>query len=241
MSNTYIYKIIDESYFFQRMSEKDLYVRNSNDIKSYINKYKKSINSFTFTEKYKIYTLIYKINFILKPYKKLSKIKWKFAKTDIESGYPHTLGDVIILPNLDNISIETLIHEKIHIYQRLYPTETSKLIYDIWGFYPKKRIEDELLARNNPDVDSFLYTIDIIKDKYISQIYLPGANQIGHANTMLMPDMIEIKPEALGLDKSIRQFEHPNEIMAELIASILVHGNTHIYDKKVIDWINKYL
>ena len=52
---------------------------------------------------------------------------WKFARfrKTLENGYPHTRGDVIFLPddNLDRPDIKiirTLVHEKIHIYQRLH-------------------------------------------------------------------------------------------------------------------------
>ena len=224
VTRSHIYKIINESYFFDRMSVRDLNIRGASSCEAYKESYKRSIISFTLYEKVLLHIRVYQANIYLKPYKKLYNIPWRFAKIhNKESNYPHTLGDTIILPGI--VDIETLIHEKIHIFQRLYPTETSHIISDIWGFYPKMRMEDCPDVRNNPDVDSFIYTNHKLeKGKYMAQIYDEGATKIGQAHTLLMPDRKIIYPENLGLDPSIRQFEHPNEIMAELLAAILAGG-----------------
>ena len=63
----------------------------------------------------------------------LSKTPWKFIKltNQLEKNMPFTLGHFIFLPEkmVDNLSFEpkahhldTLIHEKIHVLQRMYPT-----------------------------------------------------------------------------------------------------------------------
>ena len=102
-------------------------------------------------------------------YDLLTRIPWKIAvvRDYIENGYPHTLGDIICLPEsfvaqcyrlmagstpmqaidgspkkdtaLDSI-LETLIHEKLHVLQRQYPDQTALYIEDKFGLKPSDRI-----------------------------------------------------------------------------------------------------
>jgi hypothetical protein len=75
--------------------------------------------------------------------------------------YPHTLGDVICLPagfvGTAPGRAETLLHEKIHVFQRLYPRLCQRL-FAAWGLTrlpasaPRPPGE-----RRNPDLDGRLY------------------------------------------------------------------------------------
>jgi hypothetical protein len=57
----------------------------------------------------------------------LANIPWVLAKINenYENGFPHTRLGIIFLGKLDSMIktnlIQTLIHEKVHVYQRMYP------------------------------------------------------------------------------------------------------------------------
>ena len=72
-----------------------------------------------------------------------------------EGGMPHTHGPYIMLPIDMPILAATLVHEKIHVYQRYHPIETALDAaekYAITGFeYP------DLGQRANPDTSRILY------------------------------------------------------------------------------------
>jgi hypothetical protein len=96
---------------------------------------------------------------------KAAKIPWKLAKTDgrYEDGLPHTrTGIVFLTPQLiANSSTEslttTLIHEKVHLYQRLNREDAQKFARskNIMLFTEKQNFA---LARANPDTDGYIYT-----------------------------------------------------------------------------------
>ena len=91
--------------------------------------YWKNIMSFSSQEKNLLKIHIQIIN---KEFPFLSVVPWKFIKlsNDLEKGMPFTLGQFIFLPErmLEDLSenpktnhVDTLIHEKLHVYQRIYP------------------------------------------------------------------------------------------------------------------------
>lgn len=137
-----------------------------------------------------------------KNYKKLYEIPWKFlsfsSRGNGEAPMPHTHGDIIFLPRgwenrKSNAPIfiremtKTLIHEKIHIYQRMFPIETHYLLYNIWNIKPvqsqtpflyqkklfdkkknsDKEKEEVSTIRLNPDTNSFIYAANDRKDMII--------------------------------------------------------------------------
>lgn len=92
----------------------------------------------------------------------LYRIPWKIAVTrghKYEEGLPHTRHDIIFidvslikLPTLAN----TLLHEKVHIYQRMYPHEVEEWLSKRNYMRVGKRSSREL-TRANPDVDEWIY------------------------------------------------------------------------------------
>lgn len=93
---------------------------------------------------------------------KLASVPWKiaFMKGDAyENGYPHTRGDVIFLSTneIDSVALKpTLLHEKVHVYQRMYPDEMAKYIQSN-KYRAMKLRKDEPMARSNPDLDDWIY------------------------------------------------------------------------------------
>jgi hypothetical protein len=96
--------------------------------------------------------------------KKLANLPWKLSLTRgkaNEEGLPHTRKDIIFLSDdVLNLSkkelVRTLIHEKVHVYERLYPQDI-----ELWmktnGYKRHKRLSEYKLARSNPDVDGWTY------------------------------------------------------------------------------------
>jgi len=113
--------------------------------------------------------------------------KWNFAKFKnfVENGYPHTHRRVIFLSQdyIDKIckyisrgKIEhgigrILVHEKIHILQRLYPEIFDELYRKYWNFERVDKIQNlellEPIIRNNPDVDNNSYLFKLSKEEYL--------------------------------------------------------------------------
>lgn len=222
ISKEYFKNIINDSIFFERMTEIDLYARKTETKEKYKEKYYNNIENFTNEQIKELNNYINEID----NKKILINIPWKFIKlnTNIEGGYPHTLGDVIILSDNffkfnNKIKNEILIHEKIHIFQRLYPIETNEFIKKM-GFNVICNIDKFPLRRNNPDINGFCYEKN---NKIYIQLYnnkTPYGLQ--DSNTYLLSinnNEIEI------IDKYNEiQYEHPYELMASYVAKDVINN-----------------
>lgn len=115
-------------------------------------------------------------------YNKCINIPWKFCLyvgNDYEEGLPHTREDVIFINKryvkMNKTLIQTIIHEKIHIYQKKYPK-----CLDI--YLNERRIQKYKLRkgtdkiRANPDVDDWVYKDS--KGQEMKAIYNKNANKI---------------------------------------------------------------
>ena len=157
----------DTDNYYKRFSSLDLKVRNINSIDEYKNKISNIYYNCNSNEYNKILKATNKINTVLKNYNIIgfdgnvaSNIKWKIGivNGDIyENGLPHTRNDVIIISNnvLNNYRlINVLLHEKIHIYQKLYPNDIQK--YLINNKFVKSKTNHNNI-RANPDIDEYIY------------------------------------------------------------------------------------
>jgi hypothetical protein len=139
----------DPDGFIRSLTMADLVARHTDD---YFGKISRSALEFTPDEKNDI---IKKISTI----KEFEDIQWKFAlvDSDYEQGWPHTRQDVIFLsrPIPD---AETLLHEKIHIFERRYPEKAEKMLSDL-GFTKTSTLIKNYspLVRSNPDVDMYVW------------------------------------------------------------------------------------
>jgi len=108
--------------------------------------------------------------------KDILAIPWVFALTDgneYENGMPHTRANVIFLSNdvdetLANLT-KTLVHEKIHLYQRLFPNQCVAYL-NKKGFIQWKLRQGVPRIRSNPDLDPWIY-IDTHTDKPLMALY----------------------------------------------------------------------
>jgi 4-hydroxyphenylpyruvate dioxygenase-like putative hemolysin len=93
----------------------------------------------------------------------IAAIPWKFALVGAtyEAGLPHTRADIIFIePEVINSPklLSTLIHEKVHVYQRQNPEAMEKWL-TAHGYRRIATRESRQLAglRANPDVDQWIY------------------------------------------------------------------------------------
>jgi hypothetical protein len=97
-------------------------------------------------------------------------IPWNIIKihSNYEDGLPHTReinGKVFVvlsqnvMNKKDSSLKRILLHEKIHVYQKLYPLEVQNYIQNLGykKFKWRKKIKN---IRSNPDVDDFVYIKD---------------------------------------------------------------------------------
>jgi hypothetical protein len=167
----YLYNDYDN--YVNSLSNFDLIARKVNSNDEYKEKISKCAKDFSENQKHIITNCCNKADNFLNNYndlldgKEIAKTKWKFALTDknqtneYENGLPHTRGDIIFLSEkmlpetITDDLVNTLIHEKIHIYQRnnkslIDNVLANKLnITKITYYNPKKRA--------NPDLNSDFY------------------------------------------------------------------------------------
>ena len=234
--------------YFARMSKPDLFARGADSINGYINKYITNLLVFTDKEKRILRSLAGECDVILSHYPNITALPWKFAKVSlhIELGWPHTIGDTIVLSDsyfTDSVTqmLITMIHEKIHVYQRAYPEYTKRCIlqYMPYRIYSKRSIIP--LLANNPDLDDYVYLYKDIPvysgyssryPKNISHVYLYTIPKDATTSYMMIPR------SDIDLDEAIRQVDHPYEVMAEYIAYILL-GKLENAD--MAEWMTTYL
>jgi hypothetical protein len=154
--------------YFERFTQNDLKARNSISLEHYI----RGFNCSEFTESNKdliddcvaeIETIVIKgVNWVDSD--KFHAIPWKIgliADDSYEYGLPHTRVDTILIPKKAVIKtnrkdfMNTLIHEKLHVYQKLYPGDFQKYL-DHHGFVKHARYGNGDLAAN-PDTDEYVY------------------------------------------------------------------------------------
>jgi hypothetical protein len=242
--------ITNSSDFFNNMNSSDLQVRKSNNNNEYLKKYQLGYRAFTMQQKKILENIVNIIENKISKYNNFKNIKWIFVKidTNLESSFPHTIENVIVLSNnFFNYSFESqinnIIHEKVHIYQRIYP-EYINILYNNWGF--KKTDISINNNRNNPDI-KYYYSYN---NNLLIQLYSNNPQELYDSNTYFIDlennnktiiDKNIIKQYNLP-DIYINKLEHPSEIMAEII-SLYLTNSYHKNDKWIIilkKWMDDY-
>lgn len=212
-NETASFLIRDEDEYISSMTIPDLYARKVKTHKEYREKLGPTSIGFTEPEKVLIDECIDKADIFFKNLKSpfidnalMNKLYWKFALTnykDYEEGFPHTRQDIIfITPTLLEMSKEiittTIIHEKIHVYQRIYP-ELFRAALKNAGYVVLRERKTEPLARSNPDIDEYIY------------LNPKGQEMIALYNTDKPTSIMDIKYSTI--------HEHPYEEIAYVIAA----------------------
>ncbi len=207
----------DKDNYYKTFNKSDLLVRGVNTIDEYKEKIKNSCLDISESDKKKLSKYINQANNKLRKFKipgfdgnKCADIPWIIGLTNnnYENGFPHTRKNIILLSE-DALSIfnfnivNTLIHEKIHIYQKMYP-EDIKIYLDSNNF--KKylnRNEINYNLRANPDLDNYVYKMG---DSIMMSVYNKNPSDITDVTTYPIDDS---------------KYEHPLEYMAYTLANII--------------------
>lgn len=144
-----------------------------------------------------------------KEVEKLVNMQWTFALTTgnvYEDGLPHTRLNVIFLSSLVDYTpdslFRTLVHEKIHLYQRMYPEHMVQLLGKL-GYVRWKNAQGVPRIRANPDTDPYIYVDPATKAPMLAEYASDTPSSVSD---------ITIKHGAQ---------EHPYETMAYDIASMV--------------------
>ena len=181
----------DPDHYYKSFSKKDLSMRKISSTEDYHFIIEKSCRDFNVYEKNKIINCVSKVESILKRINdpwfdgiKACKTQWKFGCVSgklYEGGLPHTRYDVIILPeyvitNYNDAELSKLIlHEKIHVYQKMYPKDIHKYT-QYHHFYKKIRRNEVHDARANPDLDEWIYNDS--NNQYYMALYKADSTHI---------------------------------------------------------------
>jgi hypothetical protein len=150
------------------------------------------------------------------------------SNDNFEASLPHTHGTTIILPQKyisysSDAQIKTLIHEKVHIFQRLFPIVCQKLYLNYWklkisGIHNKGYFSFiSTKARSNPDNNNLIYSES---GKHIIAKYLTDKSSLSEID-----------------DKR----DHPNEMMAYIWTALILNEPVPIYLESYVGEFNKWL
>lgn len=219
----------DEDNYIKNLSIIDLYARKVKNSNIYKNNCMKCTTDFNKNQIDIITEASKEADKYLNNYNKLlngkdiAKIKWNFALTqnnnnyEYEDGLPHTRKNIIflsdkIIPNtISHNFINTLIHEKIHVYQRYNPKILENVINKM-GF--KKTSFKNIKQRSNPDLNNLIYINK--NNQKLSCLY--KNNKPSSIN-----DVICLENNNL--------LEHPYELLAYNIANEFNHSELQKYIK----------
>ena len=196
---------------------------------------------------------------LIKPFlmtisKQLSDDIYFFKKNALEHDLPHTHGNCIFIPYDYFIKLSTkqkqklLVHELVHVYQRCYPLHVHALLSKYWDlnvYSTRKHFRNvRPLLRCNPDLNDIIYHSSVIfyeeyNDYDVTQITDSHlrTQKIDHNDDSNNYYDLLIK-KIKSMENIHVQLEHPYEVMACLIAEILIHGI--MVDDNLYKWMQQY-
>lgn len=228
--------VIMSQGYFDRLDKTNLKVRGCTlDGRSCMEKYLHGVREPTPAEKDLLEIYTGRIDARMSPESRLRKIPWRvlFFDDKSEGGFPHTHGDCIMLPykfltkhehEEQEHVIDTLLHEKVHVYQRMFPFDFLDLYLRYWGFgvlgLASQRIPG---IRSNPDTNDVLFA--------------------DSSGVMISP---AFKKLPTGLGDIVDTRDHPNEMAAYMLPRIIIGTD---YGEKggervrngLVSWAKKYV
>lgn len=159
----------DPDGYVSSMSSADLHARHVLSPYEYRLKSSQSVLPILEPHKHRLTQAVNKANQFFETYRNfyldpsIHRLPWMFILTNgsYEDGLPHTREKYIFLTpktlkqSMDQLVI-TLIHEKIHIYQRLDQTTFQQKLFQMGYKIIEKRSTIPLI-RANPDLDEYVY------------------------------------------------------------------------------------
>ncbi len=226
-------EMIETEGYFDEFNVIDYRVRKCKSFERCKKQYYNGLRMPSLYERFQLTKLTNGVDEILKSkgFSVILDIPWKivFFNPSSESGFPHTHGDIIYLPygyvdskknhtkRLDLMM--TLLHEKIHVYQRTYPLHTMSLYVDYWQMdvsgvssASDARYGNE---RSNPDINRIRF-----KDHTNNQI---SCNYEAKAKTIV---------------QIVDKRDHPHEMMAYSLTDYVFDKTS---DPVLDEWSSNYL
>jgi len=162
--------ISDIDNFYDKFKKIDYKVRKINNISEYSSNIKNSVSDFTENEKKKIVEIVKnierKFTNINLPWlngQKFNNIPWKIGLVkgyEYENGLPHTRNEYIII-NRDHLGrhsfFNTMIHEKVHVYQKMFPEDVN-IFLNTHNFKKIRKVNENDMIRVNMDIDDWIYS-----------------------------------------------------------------------------------
>jgi hypothetical protein len=158
--------IADQDNYVQTLTPTDLYARNAKSNDGYKLASARAAVDFT-PKQQEIYTraaadadaALLKLGHEI-----IVAMQWRFAMTQgdvYEMGWPHTRANIIwVSTQLDTYPykklVKTLVHEKIHLFQRAYPEKLANMLNSVGYIRWKHRVGVPRI-RANPDLDPWIY------------------------------------------------------------------------------------
>lgn len=224
--------------FFGSMTPADLVARRAPTREDYFARYKASVVPFTPTERTAIEAHVRAIDRACARFSRFSALPWRFAKfvgADVENDYPHTIGDIVFLPDdffvahTDAKQRETILHEKVHVFQRRHTLETNILILECWGYELHDLKSNYRLVRNNPDTNGIIYARG------------GGAGACFQRYNNEKPTDLGDSARTDACRDGGETHEHPYEKMAYAIADLVSNGTVRDDDGvRLIKWMCEY-
>ena len=197
----------DQDTYISTLTPWDLYARKASNVQDYIDDITASATDFTAEQQARFVKAAAAADayFLKKGHAGIAAMPWIIAMTKdraYEDGLSHTRTNIIFVSDeideTPNRLAQTLVHEKVHLYQRANPEKMAHLL-ERMGYKRWKLRVGELRIRANPDVDPWIYT-DTVDDKPMACYYSSD------------------KPTGITDVTSTAMKEHPYEHMAYEIA-----------------------
>lgn len=238
-TETTLFLSTDRDNYVKNLSATDLYARKVKTYNEYLQNISDTSMSFTQEEKDKLSVCAKEADdfyrsielskhdyYSLLNGEHIANIKWKFALTykngdkQYEDGLPHTREDIIFLSkeilHYNNIDLtNSLIHEKLHIYQRFNKDLMQQIIKSMnYSLFELNKLDanEKQLIRSNPDLDGNIY-YDTKSNKMMS----------GKYNSLMPKNISDVEIQ------NNFSIEHPYEKMAYDIAGLYYKQNLKKY------------
>lgn len=177
-------------------------------------------------------------NFLIYSCKRLYRLPWNiiFVDNQLENGYPHTHYDTIFMPINRYFSlskherIKLLIHEKFHVYQRYYPIEFNKMLFNEFDLKVEtllKEHKDFENIRMNPDLNNLIYSD---QGEYYLQNFRENAYSLADSTKKVYNETTKNTKY-----KQLYPNEHPYETFAYYISDLIV--NKKRIDEKLLKYM----
>ena len=203
----------DMDKYYTNLSHPNLRLRNISNKQHFLDNISNYVYECNKSDKTIINNAIKKANISLNQikypgfyYHKLYNYPWIIGCSNLEKyefGYPHTRNNIIILNNqniYDQDLYKTLIHERVHIYQKLFPTDIQEFL--LHYKFTKKGLQNQY-DRANPDTDNYIYE----RDNIIYECKIESENFDNDQSKIMCTH-------------NSSKYEHPYELMAYEISEL---------------------